>query len=76
MPPWQGFRDHAEIRWTWQAELRCVWVVLDCLKESDDVGSPTVLAEKKNKRIVSEKNSEKKEIALRSLSIDIVEVMS
>ena len=33
MPLWQEFRDHAGIRWTWQAELRCVGVVLDCLKE-------------------------------------------
>jgi len=38
-----------------------VCVVLDCLKESDDDGSPEVLTEKKDERIVSEKNNEKKE---------------
>jgi hypothetical protein len=54
VPPWQEFRDHAGIRWTWQAELRCVGMVLDCLKESGDEGSPAVLAEKRNERMVSE----------------------
>lgn len=54
VPLWQEFRDHAGIRWTWQAELRRVGMVLDCSKESGDEGSPAVLAEKKNEWRVSE----------------------
>ena len=54
MPPWQEFRDHAKIRRTWQAELRYVGMVLDCLKEGGDEGSPAVLAEKITERMVSE----------------------
>ena len=54
VPLWQEFRDHTGIWRTWQAELRCVGVVLDCLKESGDDGSPAVLAENKNERMVSE----------------------
>jgi hypothetical protein len=44
------------------------------LKESDDDGSLEVLVEKKNERIVSKKNNEKKERVLQYLNI--VEVMS
>jgi len=44
-----------------------VGVVLDCMKESGDEGSPVVLAEKKNERMVSER-FKKEAYDLRTLS--------